>query len=222
MDEAAAARHKLQLHAGVLGELAAVTIAALMATLWMGVRDWVTVGAVIVLTAAAAAMKLVAARRIERPKAERYAYAAYLLNVLAVLGVGRGFGPLLFMPLVLGVITHLNATTHRRWYRVAVVVTACVAQLAAVAVEVAGILPRSYEFHDGALTILPRVVQHAELPTITALTMSSLFMLIVPAWMMGRFQRALREAERRSFVQAWQLRQLLPEAPRTGGIAAAG
>jgi serine/threonine-protein kinase len=217
MDAAAAERNRLQLRAGILAELAGAGIAALMSALWIGVRDWLAFAAVLGLTAAAAAMKLLAAWRILRPTADRYAYAGYLLNVLAILCIGRAFGPLLFMPLLLVVFAHLNSITHKRRYRVAVAVAGCAAVLIATGIEVTSLLPRSYQFKEGAMIILPRFLTHSELPTMTALTITSLFLLVVPAWMMGRLQHALREAERRAFLQAWQLRQLLP-----GGAASSG
>lgn len=214
MEATAAARHRLQLRAGAAAESVGCAFAAMMSAAWLGVREWVTFAAILALTGAAAAMKLLAARRIELPHADRYAYTAFLLNVLAVLCLGRGYGPLLFMPLVLVVFTHANTTTHKQVYRGAVVATACAALLAAFGLEASGVLSPSYEFRDGAMVILPRVVNHAPLPTMMALTLSSMFLLVVPAWMMGRLQSALRDAEERSFLQAWQLRQLLPEGTR--------
>ena len=123
------------------------------------------------------------------------------------------------MPLLLVMFTYAYSTTHHVPYRNAVIATGCAAQLAAVGAELAGILPRSYLFENGAMIILPQAVQHAEAPTLTALTLSALFMIVAPAWMMGRLQQALRDAEARAFLQAWQMRQLLPERARKAAPA---
>jgi serine/threonine-protein kinase len=216
---AAAARHRQQLHAGIRAELLATAIATLVAAVWLGIKDWLIFGAILLFTALAALMKFIAARVIHRPSAEWYAYAGYVFNVLAFMGIGRGFGPLLFMPMLLVIFTYGNSFTYRAAYRVAVVVTGCVAVLVATWIEYAGVLPRSYEFRDGAMIIHPQAVMHSELPTMVALTLTTLFMLVVPAFMMGQHQHALRDAERRAFLQAWQLRQLLPERARTGAVS---
>jgi serine/threonine-protein kinase len=187
---------------------------------WLGVREWLIFGGILVFTAAAAALKLIAARKIQRPSAERYAFAGYVFNVLACLFVGRGFGPLLFMPMLLVMFTYGNSATDRKAYRSAVVATGCIAVLAAAWIEYAGIFPRSYVFHDGALTLLPRAVAHSEIPTMAALALTTIFMLVVPAFIVGQHQNALRDAERRAFLQSWQLRHLLPERARPKVVTA--
>ncbi|WP_438014536.1 serine/threonine-protein kinase [Sorangium sp. So ce315] len=219
LDAAAAARHRLQLHAGIRAELLATAIATLVAAVWLGIREWQVIGLVLVFTALAALLKGVAARLVHRPSAEWYAYAGFVFNVLSFLCIGRGFGPLLFMPMLLVICTYGNSFTYRTAYRVAVTATGCAAMLAAAWIEFSGILPRSYEFTDGAMVILPQAVEHSRIPTMTALTLTTLFMLVVPAFMMGQHQHALRDAERRAFLQAWQLRQLLPERAQSGAVA---
>ncbi|MGK3991926.1 serine/threonine protein kinase [Sorangium sp. So ce1024] len=219
LDAAAAARHRLQLHAGIRVELLATAIATLVAAAWLGIREWQVFVFILVFTALAALLKGVAARLVHRPSAEWYAYAGFVFNVLSFLCIGRAFGPLLFMPMLLVICTYANSFTYRTAYRVAVVVTGCVAMLAAAWIEFSGILPPSYEFTDGAMVILPQVVEHSRIPTMTALTLTTLFMLVVPAFMMGQHQHALRDAERRAFLQAWQLRQLLPERAQSDAVA---
>lgn len=219
---AAAARHRVQLHTGAAVELAGLSIAAIMSALWIGVRDWLVFGGVVGCTALAAAMKLLAARALPAPRAYPIAFAGFALNVIAVLFVGRAFGPLLFMPLLLAMFTYANSITHHGRYRAAVIATGCAAQLAAASAELSGLLSPSYAFEGGALIILPRAVDHALLPTLTALTITALFMIAAPAWMMGRLQQALRGAEERALLQTWQLRQLLPERARPPAASIAG
>ena len=210
----AAARHRLQLDAGAAVELAGMVIAVLTAALWIGVRDWSIFAGVVGFTLAAAAMKLMAARALPRPAAFPRAFTAYLLNVLALLCVARTFGPLLFMPQLLVMFTYANSTTHHGLYRAAVIATGAVALLGAVGAEALGLVAPSYLFEGGSLIVPPRAIDHAMVPTLTALTMTALFMIVGPAWMMGRLQQSLRDAEARALLQAWQLRQLLPERAR--------
>src|SRR5262249_42107561 len=68
--------------------------------LWMGVRSWGVVVASIVFTLLASAMKLLASRRPDLDSMFPTAYASYLCNVLALVCIGTGWGPLLFMPML--------------------------------------------------------------------------------------------------------------------------
>jgi eukaryotic-like serine/threonine-protein kinase len=219
MDAAAAVRHRLQLHAAIRAELLGAALATLISALWLGVREWLVFGVILLCTAAASAMKLLAARLVPRRSAEVYAYAGYVFNVLGFLCVGRSFGPLLFMPTLLVVFTLSNAMTHKQGYRAAVIATGCLGMLAAAGLEYARLLPRSYTFRDGEMTILPHAVTHAEGSTLAALTLATLFLIVVPALMAGAHQKALRDAEKRAFLQTWQLRQLLPERARPKTVA---
>jgi len=96
-----------------------------------------------------------------------------------------------------------------------VLFTTVAVQIGAVAIEVLGLLPRSYTFESGALTILPRGVTHSQTPSLVGLTVFSLFMIFLPMRLSGRVQGMLYEAERRALVTAWQLGQLLPNKART-------
>jgi len=221
LEAAASERHRLQLYEAVKADFIGLCLAAAV-TLWMGVRDWISWFAVLLFTLAASAMKIIAARRVYRPSVERYAYLAYLFNVLAVIGLGRGYGPLLFMPLLLVMFTSAFSATYSERFRAAVLATGSVAMLAAAAIEALALWPPSYTFHDGAMTILPRAVTHTPVPTMTALTLAGLFMILVPARLQGRLQGALRAAEQRAIWQAWQLKQMLPREARAGaGVSAA-
>jgi serine/threonine-protein kinase len=60
------------------------------------------------------------------------------------------------------------------------------------------------------MIILPRGVTLSPLPTLVALLVSSVFMVIVPGVLMTRLQRALQRAEERAALQAFRLRNLLP------------
>jgi serine/threonine-protein kinase len=94
-------------------------------------------------------------------------------------------------------------------------VTTLLVQVGAVLVEVFGLVPRSYSFTDGGLTIASGGVTHSQIPTLVGLTVFSLFTIFMPMRLSGRLQGVLREAEQRALVNAWQLGQLLPNRART-------
>ena len=79
-----------------------------------------------------------------------------------------------------------------------------------------GVLQRSYLFRDGQMIIVPNVCQFSELLTLGFLTAATLLFMLVGTASVRRIRNALNEAEERLSLQAWQLRQLVPERARQG------
>jgi serine/threonine-protein kinase len=216
LDAQGAARNREQLRLAVMADVAGVVLMTPI-VLWMGVRSVAVLAACLVFTFAASAMKLVAARIQGLGRMYAAAYVSYLLNVGALVCIGRGFGPLFFTPMLLTAFTFAYCMTYRGAFRVAILTTGTLGLLGSAAVDLSGLVPPSYAFHDGAMTILPRGVTLPEVPTLVALIVGSTFMVLTPGLLMGRIQRALREAEQRSVLQAWHLRNLLPESAQAPG-----
>jgi eukaryotic-like serine/threonine-protein kinase len=219
VEEATMARHRYQLQAGIKTDLLALACAAPI-TYWMGVRNGWIVAAVCLLTLMSSGLKYVATRMRLRGS-HYFMYGAYVFNVLALLFVSRAFGPLHFMTLPLALFTCFFCMTYNSRYQMAIVITGCTALLGIVGLEHAGVIPASYAFQKGEMIILPQALTHSQGPTLFALTMATLFMMAVPAVMVGRLASALGKVEERSLLQAWQLRQLLPKgapAPRVAQI----
>jgi serine/threonine-protein kinase len=213
MEAHAALRHRQQLRLAVAADLSGLTLMTPI-VLWMGVRSPGLLGACLGLTLVATATKLLAARFPDLRRMHAVAYLSYVCNILALCAIGRGFGPLLFTPMLLTAFTFAFSMTYSGRFRAAVIATSVVALLGSVAADLSGLVPSSYAFHEGAMTILPRAVTLPEVPTLVALVVGSTFMLIVPGLVMGRIMTTLRAAEERSFVQAWHMRQLLPAEAR--------
>jgi serine/threonine-protein kinase len=219
--EHTAARHRQQLRLAVIADLTGITLMTPI-VLWMGVRNGPLLAACVAFTLAASATKILAARQRDLGRLYAVAYVSFVCNVLSLVCIGRGFGPLFFTPMLLTAFTFAYCMTHRGAFRAAVIATGVVALLGSVAVDLAGLVPHAYAFHEGAMTILPRAVTLPEVPTLVALVVGSTFMVIVPGLLMGRMQATLRAAEERSFLQAWHLRQLLPDEARTKGMPGGG
>jgi serine/threonine-protein kinase len=115
------------------------------------------------------------------------------------------------MPTLLTAFTFGYCMSYRRGYRIAVIATGVLAILISFGAELVGLVPPSYAFHDGAMTILPRAVTLSPFPTMVALLVGSVFMVIAPGVLMGRLQGVLQKAEERAFLQAWRLKNLLPD-----------
>jgi serine/threonine-protein kinase len=208
-----ALRYRLQLEDGIRLDLALALVIAPVA-FWMGILD---VGLLVFALASvliSILFKLAGIKRRTTVRWQFFAYGAYVFNIIGVSAIGRGFGPLFVIPTLIAICTFMHCGSHHRGYRATVLITGALTILAPVFCEVLGILPRSYVFQDGAMTILPNSIIFTEQPTIISLTVANLFAVLAPGLMMGKFQRLLREAERQSMLQAWHLRQLVPDEAR--------
>ena len=210
MDRSARRRIAFQLDDALRFDLANLLLIVPFA-LWMGVRSWPLMIAGMMLVLASAACKLVARRGRDLARGHFLAYGAYLLNVLSLLCVGRAFGPLFFTPVLLSVFTLGFCMSPVGRYRSTILATGCVAQLGSVLVEIFGLIPRSYRFLGSEMIIAAHAVDLFETPTLVALTVGAVLMILGPGVMMARQQDLLREVERRSAMQTWHLRRLLPD-----------
>ena len=86
--------------------------------------------------------------------------------------------------------------------------------------ELLDVLPPSYDFANGMFSVLPRAVFFPRAMTLFTLILMSVTVLITLATAVTKIRRELTDAKRRRELNAWQLRQLLPEepAPRLRGV----
>jgi serine/threonine-protein kinase len=215
LEVAAIARHRRLLRDGARFDFAGVALLAPIAA-WMGLRSWKLLGAWAVLTITSSLVKLLASRRSAQSSSSLHlsAYLAYLLSMLAFGCLSRSFGPLIFTPGLIAVATFAYSMSHDARYRFTVLLTGCAGLLAPLLLELSGALPPSYSFDDAGMRIRVDAARFPEIPTLFALTVAGLFMILGAGLLMGRLQRGLREAELRSHLHAWHLRQLLPEEAR--------
>ncbi len=211
------ARLRLALRDGVKFDITSLVLMVPL-SLWMGVTSYAYLLAVVGLTAIASALKLLAAQSSEVRRLHGFGFGAYFFNIVALTLIGRSFGPLFFTPLIISIFTFSFSMTNSARFRALVIGTGCLSVLGPLVLELLGIIPRSYAFENGALVILPQGVPFPEIPTLCALTFGTLFLIVAPAMIMGRVQLALRDAETRSAMQAWHLRQLLPEEARPKSV----
>jgi hypothetical protein len=176
--------------------------------LWMGVRrPWLlavtgvaTVG-VIVLTY----------RTYRRPVRLALPWLHVVVSTIA-LGAGMSlFGPLLLLPSLVIITGVAYVATFDRS------ALACVAPLAAVifvplALQLAGVLPPSYDFVDGTLRVLPGMTDLPPTPTLLLLVVAHLIVVTGSIVFVWRLRCTHRDVERRLALHAWQLAQLVPEA----------
>jgi hypothetical protein len=83
-----------------------------------------------------------------------------------------------------------------------------IAMILPACLELLGVLPDSYAFEAGRMSILPQVAELPRLPTSVFLIVASFSMMIVPCVFIHRLRAALNEAQVQLMVQAWHLKQL--------------
>ena len=139
---------------------------------------------------------------------------ACMLNVVALLLISRWFGPFVILPGIAGASTVIYSLHQRpRWIPICLAL-GCTAVVAPLVLQYLGVLAPSYAFTDGGITILPNVTSFPKTATFAALIAAGLGVIIAPVVAITSVRRSLAEAEQRLHMQAWQLRQLVPNAAR--------
>jgi serine/threonine-protein kinase len=211
INTATARRIRFQLQEGIRFDLATLLLIIPMA-LALEVLDVRLLLVATIAILCSAGFKHLAATARHLQQGHYFGFGAYLLNTVSLVCVSRAFGPLFFTPVLLSFFTLAYCMSPVGRYRGVIFATGAAALLGSVGAEILGFIPRSYAFtHDGmAMTIMAHAVKLKEMPTMVALTVGALLMIVGPGVMMSRQQESLREAELRSALQAWHLRHLLP------------
>jgi serine/threonine-protein kinase len=181
--------------------------------LWMGVRRPWLLGATGLATLAVIGLTY---SQYRRPPSQLALPWSHVVVSMIALGLGMSlFGPLMLLPsLVMITGVAYVATFNRK-------AIACVAPLAAVifvplALQLAGVLPPSYDFADGTLRILPGMTDLPPVPTLLLLVVANLIVVTGGIGFVWRLRCSHRDVERRLALHAWQLAQLVPDAQPAG------
>jgi hypothetical protein len=134
---------------------------------------------------------------------------------LAFLVVGMTstvFGPFVLVPgtaavTVASLLVSLRANTA---VRRATPVLGVAAMLIPAALQFSGLASPSYVFETGSIRIVSNLVEFRPIPAFLLLAIGSVMTIIAAVFAVGSAVDALVRSERRSFAQAWRLRQLLP------------
>jgi len=178
--------------------------------LWIGIRDWVSVGIMATLTLVTI---LYMSRVLEaRARATKHvmALAALLGTTLAL--TSRWLGPFVLVPVATCAIAILFASRCKREERLRLMLIWGLAVLAPFGVELLHLSPPAYTFKAGEIILHARALDLPESLTLTALAYTSLTFMVLPMILVGKLRDRQRDGDRRLFVQAWHLRQLFPAA----------
>ncbi len=149
------------------------------------------------------------------------AFIGRVLYTLSTLFIGFSsafMGPFILVPSMVGSNMLSFVVFGERRDRALYVGVGVLALLVPVALEIAGLCPRSYVFSTAGMTVVPQVASFPQLPTLAVLVLANLAMVLTPALLMARVRDALSRNEERLFAYAWRLRQLLPLEARTAAL----
>ena len=189
--------------------IALVLCIVLLLMLYMGVRNWWLFGLGCVCLPPLVTIRVIQLRE-KKPRGwlRLLALAAHLI-VYAILA--RMFGPLVFVTLPMAMFGVISSSTADHRYRNLVLASTSLLVVGMVALEYLRILPPSYIFHDGMMTIVPHLSNLVEGPCVAMLLIVSLASIILPALSMGQLPQRAHELHRQNLLQNWQLSQLIPK-----------
>jgi serine/threonine-protein kinase len=180
-------------------------------TAWLGYTApraaWLIVGAV-----AGTAVLLAALRRLS-VVSPRMMLALLLATSALFAALSSMFGPFILIPALVATNTIffvLHAPPRQRWL---ILLAGVLAVLFPFAVELAGIIPPSYEFLGGQIVIHPRALAFPATGTQVMLVLAHIALVLAPAFVAARVHDALLAAERRLFLYGWRVSQLAIDLP---------
>ncbi len=88
--------------------------------------------------------------------------------------------------------------------------------------QIAGVIPPSYEFTDGKFMVLPRITNFPPAGTLAFLLLASVGLIVAPAIIASRVRASLAKAEERLFMQSWMLKHLVPDHARNAASVRPG
>lgn len=178
----------------------------------MGIDNWTTIA---VIVTSLSVVTILCWLQMRTPD-DRKSYFVMAAASFAYFAVSRVYGPLVLLPQIVMSTAFIYAMAPSKRVQYASITLMTSSFVVPLLLERAGVLQRSYVFRDGQMIIVPNVCELSELMTLGFLTAATLLFLLVGAASIRRVRNALNAAEERLSLQAWQLRQLIPERARSG------
>jgi serine/threonine-protein kinase len=165
--------------------------------------------------AGAVAASLAALR--QHPVGRTIQCVALIAMMLASFGVSRMYGPLILTPTIIASWAIVMQTHADPFMRRFGLVAGTLTILAPLGLELAGILPSSYVFESGRMSVVPQLNELPQLMTFVFLGTANLAVAVVPAIFVARLRAELNRTQERELLQAWQFQRLPAELIRAGG-----
>lgn len=185
--------------------------------LWMGVRSWTGLVWMYVLIAACTVLSFITSRTSAR--GDGWVLGALVTHTGMMAVTSLISGPFIVLPSFAASTTMLFAMHFNRKWRPLVVGFSALALIIPSVLMWTGRIPTSYVFDPEGMRVVPSMVELRAGPTWFFLFVASLVTLVGSGLLVARMRDALTDAQERLFMQAWNLRQLLPEdAPRSTNL----
>ncbi len=177
--------------------------------LWMGVKHWpyfVTLGVIALVMG------------VQAYQVSRRGSVSFLRVQLAIVGyavlvvlISRSFGPFVVLPVCAALGTSFFLFHGELQRSPITIAIGCLTVIAPIVLEKVGVFAGTYEIAGDALVIRSELVHLPPGPTVVVLTVISVVSVIAGGIFMLDIRRGQQRAERQLMLQAWQLRQLVPE-----------
>ncbi len=176
--------------------------------LFSGIRSWWGFAFIAVSVAATVSVAAVMSR-MKKPTGTIGLILA-LTSFTAIASTAGFYGALVLVPLLATAnVLCLTAGLERR-YRGWVLLMGLCSVLVPFVLERVGVLPPSYRFGPGTITVLPVVRDLHQTPVRVGLLLSTLAAIIAPTLFTWRMSNTAASARERMHVYGWQLQRLLP------------
>jgi serine/threonine protein kinase len=141
-------------------------------------------------------------------------YPAIVLTMLAVVSISSGLSPFILVSGIAAASTMAFLVQPGSSRRLPIVLIGCATVILPFILEWMGVVPASYAFRDGVLVILPRVVNMTSPAMLAILVIANVALVPTIALWVVKFRDTLSDAERKQYLFAWQLKQLVPPEAR--------
>ena len=195
------------------GRVATLTFAAALLLLGAaalnGTRDAISLGAMAVYTLALAGFVFGVSRHAAS-KPEMWIIC--IGNAILAALLSRVFGPLVVAPVICCIMTVSLTSYPQLMYRAPIVIGILIASWAGpVLLERAGVLASTWSIADGKITTTSTIVEIGGTSTTILVIGANILGIIVIGLFANALARSRHAAQRNVEIQAWQLRQLLPD-----------
>jgi serine/threonine-protein kinase len=180
--------------------------------LWMGVKQPFVVATFFVCLATAMLVSMQVMRAKVPPLGA--IIVSLLASTVAFAFAARVGSPLILAPTALAINATGYALYLQKRYRLLVTFVACLGFLVPLALEMLGLLPRTFEFIDGEIVVHATSVGLPQLPTTVLIVIGCLAGIFMSSLVVGHIRDQLEDAERRLLLYAWHLREFIPEKAR--------
>ncbi len=176
----------------------------------IGVRSWLAVGALALVTLAGGLL----CRRMAKVDgfSNREALGLAVITAAIIALTSSYLGPFALMPTCAATIAIVFATATRRRERLPLAAILTAGSVLPYLAEISGLIQPAYAFEPGRIVVFARAVELPQWPTMAAMLYSTISFTVLPTVFVGRMRDALNSAEERNHLQAWYLRQLFPAA----------